>query len=254
MGHLFIVQANGPDSRICGIRSGSEIGWRATQAYLGRPDRKMIGSTSMSHDYEGVEDILKVAHSEDKPGLGLLVCVKGSGGETDWITRTTLRNIWGMGDADAEIYKIFKKEGKIPPGRAARLEYKPRKAPDYKPRRQRYDVSSDETIDDESDSEAEVARSRSGSRPAAEASNSQTRHRRHGQRAELKNSAAEDEDPEIANLRLHLAKMGQKMDNTNAARTQTLSSTRYRNVSTAEIERQIKLLQLTEELERRRNA
>ncbi|KAG5295329.1 hypothetical protein I7I48_12178 [Histoplasma ohiense] len=67
----------------------------------------------------------------------------------------------------------------------------------------------------DSESEVEVARNRPSRRPAAEASNSQTRQRRYGQRAKsrmLKDNAAQDEDPEIANLRLQLARMGQKMD------------------------------------------
>ncbi|OJD09693.1 hypothetical protein ACJ73_10142, partial [Blastomyces percursus] len=157
MGHLFIVQANEPASRICEIRSGSEIGWRATRAYLALPDKKMVGLKNMSYDYEGIEDILKVAYSEDKPGLGLLVCVKarGSEGETDWITRTALRDIWGKGDADAAISEIFEIEGEIAPGRVARVEYKPRRALGSKPRRQRYVESSDEMTDDESDSDVE---------------------------------------------------------------------------------------------------
>ncbi|OAT10596.1 hypothetical protein BDBG_06417 [Blastomyces gilchristii SLH14081] len=169
MRYLFIMQVNGPDSLICEIRSGSEIGWRATHTYLALPDKRMIGSKSMTHDYEGIKAILKVTHSENKPGLDLLVCVKvsGSEGETDWITQTALCNIWGMSDTDTVISEIFESEGEIPPERMARLEYKPRRALNYMLQRQQHDVPSDDTMNNENDSEVEFSCNRPSSGRAA---------------------------------------------------------------------------------------
>ncbi|PGG95436.1 hypothetical protein AJ79_10065 [Helicocarpus griseus UAMH5409] len=233
-GHLFIVQANGPDSQICEIRSGSEIGWRTTHAYTALPDRKMVGwSKSMSDNYEEIDGILKVAYSEDKPGLGLLVCVKvpGSDGEMDWITRTTLRDIWGIGDADATINEIFESEGEIPPRGRTRIEYKPRRAVDYKRQKEQDNVSSDEATSDESDSGVDYHRpsrystratkrvthrghNQPSRRSAAAPSTSLTRqHYRQGRKSRmLKSSAAQDEDSEIAKLQSQLAQIRQELN------------------------------------------
>ncbi|OJD25603.1 hypothetical protein ACJ73_03028 [Blastomyces percursus] len=233
MGHLFIVQAD-PNSQLCEIRSGSEIGWRTTHAYTALPDRRMVGwSNSMSDNYEEIDGILKVAYSEDKPGLGLLVCVKvpGSDGETDWITRTTLRDIWGIGDADATINEIFESEGEIPPERRRRVEYKLRRAVDYKRQKEQDSVSSDEVTSDESDSGVDYHRPRryttraskrvthrGHNRPsrhfaAAPSASSTRQHYRQGRQSRmLKSSAAQDEDSEIANLQSQLAQMRQELN------------------------------------------
>ncbi|OJD24732.1 hypothetical protein ACJ73_03911 [Blastomyces percursus] len=63
-----------------------------------------------------------------------------------------------------------------------------------------------------SDSEDEVARNRPSSRLAAAASTRQRRREQGAESRRLKTSAAQDEDPEIANLYLQFARMGQKMD------------------------------------------
>ncbi|PGG96333.1 hypothetical protein AJ80_09841 [Polytolypa hystricis UAMH7299] len=220
-GHLFIVQANGPDSRICEIRSGSEIGWKATHAYLALPDKKMWGGgkSTIPYGFEEVDEILEIAYSEDKPGLGLLVSTKvpGNGDDRLWITRTALRESWGAGDANRTIDRILEEGGKRPLWNIPRLEYK--------------------QLSDESDSEFELGRNRSSRRLAAKASNkisvgsdsdtdsdseaevchdtfagrraSKTSTRWARGRA-LKNGVALDEDPEIGELRRLVARLGRE--------------------------------------------
>ncbi|PGG98666.1 hypothetical protein AJ80_09503 [Polytolypa hystricis UAMH7299] len=160
-GYRFIVQSNGRDSRICEIRSGSDIGWRATNAYLELPDKRMIRKIDESYN-EDITKILKVAYSPEKPSLGMLVCVEVPGRKNgiDWIPRTTLRKILGKADADAEIEDIFEEEGKTPHWKPARLDYKPRR---WQHRAWESDATDDDITDSDLDSASETETQHNGS-------------------------------------------------------------------------------------------
>ncbi|OJD27907.1 hypothetical protein ACJ73_00700 [Blastomyces percursus] len=232
-GHLFIVQANEQASRICEISSGSEIGWRATRAHLALPDKKMITRTALrdiwgkgdadaaiSGIFESEGEIApgRVARVEYKPRRAL-----GSKPRRQRYVESSDEMTDDESDSDVEVARDrFNRRPAASTPRRAVLQTndesdsdnevscsRPSRHPAARTPRMAVRQTNDESG---RDSEPEVARNRPSSHLAAAAS---TRQRRLGQGAEsrmFKTSAAQDEDPEIANLYLQFARMGQKMD------------------------------------------